>query len=124
MKYWDMLHLYIKNVQLWVCPSHDNTTADFKKMSYGVNSYAAPTGVPFSLSDFTAPAETFIFADGWVATHSVLNALGRYPFPWHNEMANLAWADGHVKAMRTPDAIYDGGGESSVMGLKYWKVKR
>ena len=131
--YWEILHPYIKNVQIWACPSCGSTSADMKKVSYGLSRYVMgwygyetpPTAqyCCIKLSDFTAPAETIIFGDGW-HYKEIRNEISRYPMPWHNGMANLAWADGHVKAMRSPDAIYDGGGTGSAMGQKYWAVER
>ena len=128
--YWDLLHPYIKNVQLWQCPSGATTTGACKNMSYGLSNRVRGRGEDDpnigvnKLADITAPAETIAFGDGGYGCIELRNQLDRYPTPWHNGMANIAWADGHVKAMRSPDAIYDGGDITSPMGLKYWKAKR
>ena len=87
MFYWVMLDPYLKNKQIWACPSAPAATNGVQKMSYGLSFYVAYS--PPHLSDFTAPAETIIFGDGW-DNYDIRNIGNHYPQPWHNEMANIA----------------------------------
>jgi len=116
-----VLNGYIKNGQLWRCPSDalgvtqdtfDGTQTDFS-VSYGMNVFLSGQ----SIAAINKPADTVAFCDSliaggttgyhlaapgaWVA--SAGNAIGSpkpaIPHYRHNGQANVAFADGHVKSM-------------------------
>jgi len=105
------LNPYIKNTQLWECPSCD----DDPVYSYGWNR-SLDTG---KMATIQRPAETVFFADhrtnvtyrwcgGWLASNETC-CSGQandtvYPHwmnPVHNDGSNLVLADGHAKWYRT-----------------------
>ena len=92
------LAAYIKNDQIWVCPSRTNVTG------YWQNGYTENR----ALADIQTPAETVLICDGtyWLDTFWKANS---YPTgsscdsrlqtmtPNHNEGVNFGYCDGHVK---------------------------
>ena len=93
------LFSYIKNEQVYLCPSDTNGKA--KRLSYAMNSNCgngAPTYYGRSLADATRPAQTILFVD----ESSTLND-GYFAYPAdipsfiHLDGANNAFLDGHVK---------------------------
>jgi prepilin-type N-terminal cleavage/methylation domain-containing protein/prepilin-type processing-associated H-X9-DG protein len=127
--YIHIVNPYIKNWQLWVCPSAADNTAcwcgysgagdpNYRDASYCLNLYCTAGGGGYvnlagrKLSAFRVPAETIRAADG---RRSLLHAtawawgnegMGHSCNPTianiHNEMANCLYVDGHVKSERVP----------------------
>lgn len=117
IRYDGCLMPYIKNRQIFVCPSATN---------YGVNSYATPrallqgnsgcTGQP--MARIRVPAEHVLAGDGigsrgFCGTNRASACTGRWgrgdgsagqiaAFQRHNDGGNLLFVDGHVKWRKTP----------------------
>lgn len=111
--HWRTLILpYIKNVQVFKCPSNPSTTADAQGIvaNYAINNAGNqfPSGGSRLISDFQDPARVILFCElrnqGWNDYGS--NWWTSVPGSWvngyagHNSTWNLAFIDGHVKALR------------------------
>lgn len=118
----DLLEPYIKNLQVFACPSeHWNISTGVQSsfpISYGMNmqfGYSAP-GVP--MANIHKPAETILLADS--GPHWLSNGSGPcyghtkyinwalqidewtcyFVYLRHNRTANVAFCDGHAKAQQ------------------------
>ena len=115
--YWHPLQPYIKNSQVWICPSSGNWN------DYGW----ARVGDSASLATLTRPAETVMWADSrrsmdngthhfltrgtpasgcctqawWSSSPALMAANPHHLGDIHNGVANVAFHDGHVKAIKT-----------------------
>lgn len=123
----ELLHPYVKNTQIWVCPSEANVGnwfADFGiRANYGYNQSQFEGRVDFrsniAMAQIEDPAQTIVFIDdvdlfagpynprvpvGYDPNQAVLNHVtdttGTRAKPRHNEMYNIAFCDGHVKSMK------------------------
>ena len=105
---------YVKNYQLYQCPSLPLNLPPNGSGSYGINAYIGEAVSYVSLAQVTRPAETFSIgenADGdWVIEPN--GAYCAVP-PWtqpgwvdghHNEGGNFAFLDGHAKWLKMTDA--------------------
>lgn len=98
-----LLNPYIRNSQIHLCPSDDAeyrppAQDPFHYMSYGIAySDLAHYDWGVSWARIEQPSTVVYFADGsgWLAT----SRNGDRTDFRHNEMANVAFCDGHVKAM-------------------------
>jgi len=121
----DLLAPYIKNDQIWTCPSRPRA----QKMGYGPN-YLHVTGAWWRspgqpLAKFTHPVTTILFGDSArpgnpdsgcralpcpvcsnVTSYSSYGVCNLYN--GHNEGGNYAFLDGHVKWLRPETVIKDG----------------
>jgi prepilin-type N-terminal cleavage/methylation domain-containing protein/prepilin-type processing-associated H-X9-DG protein len=127
-----MIQPYIKSTQLFICPSDTGSynqtnigNGSSEGMSYGYSTYFNSSS-NVAQASMVKPAETIVFGDG---TSYVVKPAAADPFTgsastqypglvWnsnenessrpvryrHLEMANFAFADGHVKAMRKTNA--------------------
>jgi len=103
------LQPYIKNLQVYMCPSFSKPTGwDASASSYNTNREIGwsnnGTNVPASLASLTQVARTIVFSEGnglrWMpyATTCCGGAATYYGIKAnHNEGANLTFADGHCK---------------------------
>ena len=123
---------YVKNNQLFICPSDSGTTYYWGNTGIP-SSYAANYrigwgwGTAITLAQCAAPASTIYLSDAgaegdangvmtplyekhgcWILTTTdVITAVSQTngdwgaPDPRHNGMSNVAFVDGHVKAMNT-----------------------
>ncbi|MEN6645237.1 MAG: prepilin-type N-terminal cleavage/methylation domain-containing protein [Armatimonadia bacterium] len=117
----EMLNPYIKNSQVWICPSQTGTTvgigANIQHLIIDLNWGAAPV----AMAQITMPAEKMLFCDaqGGPTSGGVEGAGGNpvvwctgghagYPPTWndvyhggissrHNNGCNCVFADGHAK---------------------------
>lgn len=113
-----MLKPYIKSGQVWKCPSandvdeYDGSDGDYV-VSYGLN-HVAPVNLSTNggalLAAIAKPSQTV----GWTETsygsggaslvYPAAGSMPGYsagvPYPRHHETTNVAFLDGHVKAMR------------------------
>jgi len=105
----DMLHAYVKNGGVYVCPSDATvrpTSAYGTSGGYSLNwVYFANFGSPKPMDSITYPAETILFTDGigyYCAggTGGPANNWAQYVSDRHNETVNVAWVDGHVSSKR------------------------
>ena len=103
---------YIKNVQIFQCPSaprHDLVTfsgaLDFRYASYMGNGAVfedgdlcgiLPTTMPISEPEIEFPAFTTVFYDGWLTPNFLPSVAGI-----HNGGVNSIFCDGHAKFVKT-----------------------
>jgi prepilin-type processing-associated H-X9-DG protein len=108
--WWFYIYPYVKNNQIYYCPSGSGS---FRSNHYGCN-YHGVRGQ--KLAAFEAPAETFMIFDShedWIENTNYSDpniaglradlGVGNSPPSTafrHNEMANVAFMDGHVKALK------------------------
>ena len=124
----EQLNPYIKNTQIWVCPSHpiiaaymDCCTRQSEYWSYGINhtyfALQAPPGDGLDEAMVKSPAEYIEFGeyaapiaacefltgqDGWPGPSIVDPEAPAKLSPWiHNDGANFGFFDGHAKWMKT-----------------------
>lgn len=110
------IYPYVNNYQLFICPSKPMTLPPTGYGSYGINAYIGETGGGggrYSLAQIEAPAETFALGENddgdWVIEPNGAYCTPPWPTPgWvfarHNEGANFAFMDGHVKWMKMSTA--------------------
>jgi len=131
--WWEFLDPYVKNSQIWNCPSAVMTCppaatgyphACGSSIDYGMNAELATYGnTARKLADVKYPAESIIMFDGdWTRSttdYSTTNAWdmhysyhpSRFIPDRHNGGANLAFMDGHAKfhtIKRNPASTYVG----------------
>lgn len=126
---YQLVNPYVKNTQVWICPSERTTQsyddlnwlvqasglpalhyAGFDYMTYICNAwlqYCHDTNAPLTLAQMPRPSETVSWYDGVMAVGPVEtgSSTSRQPvLPRHNGTCNAAFADGHAKAIPlTPD---------------------
>jgi prepilin-type N-terminal cleavage/methylation domain-containing protein/prepilin-type processing-associated H-X9-DG protein len=105
----DVILPYIKNGQVYQCPSDGNAWGTPHQASYGMNAYWkviqngwnwAYYGCSVSLSELQAPADTILMADNRDGDWPVNLPVDVYPGGLvlrHNGGANVAFCDGHSK---------------------------
>jgi len=100
----DITTPYIKNTQVWDCPSFEKDYA--YGISYGYNCYYLGDWQPasqsaYTLAEITYPAECFVFGESkgytYIEPPGVEDDLMR--FDPHNGGANYSFCDGHAKWM-------------------------
>jgi prepilin-type processing-associated H-X9-DG protein len=130
--YWttwqDMIYPYIKNVQIFCCPSY---TANNQRFSYQLNGgytgsfshYDADrqpvdTLAGTAISAILRPSETVMIfevrgVDSSYGLNGVIADMPPYQGSLHLEGTNLAYGDGHVKWMSTKQLIASSGTDTS-----------
>ena len=117
---------YMKNDQIYTCPSTRNNSIDWANYnrSGGVlngRDYAQNSNFNSkpALAEFTKPADTLLMCDttgaNWSGAVGNFSWGNRYPYPRHNEGANWTYVDGHAKWISNTWGI----GNQSV----YWPIK-
>ncbi len=109
---------YIKNNQVYVCPSHTTPDTGHRiPTSYGWDCLAGGADTPYALATFTKPSETIMFIDHLNACAKavfncgcgcggVANLVTRFTqASRHNEGANCSFFDGHVKWLKTDKVL-------------------
>ena len=103
---------YIKNEQLFDCPSTRNKPWNFYSSSsettnfdYACNYYAMGYNWGESLGEFMNPAQFLLFGEtsGWAGNYSyawMFNPWGSSVRATHNDGLNVALVDGHAKWVR------------------------
>lgn len=105
------IYPYIKNVQVFRCPSASATTCfgvDYGMPYSGYRSGSPNVVIPTfnqlpppSLGTFTRPAETMMITEKYAGNPQyVLNGAYYACSPRHNEGGNIAFVDGHTKWMK------------------------
>jgi prepilin-type N-terminal cleavage/methylation domain-containing protein/prepilin-type processing-associated H-X9-DG protein len=121
---------YIKNTQLFNCPSisaawdgnqeddydgAEGTAHKCNAVSYGYNYRCGPTTGSVAQAKFNFVSETFVIADKQITTQYWVDERGEIALDRHNEGANIGFADGHGKWLKgsniparatTPSAAY------------------
>ncbi|MBD3292928.1 MAG: DUF1559 domain-containing protein, partial [Armatimonadia bacterium] len=121
----ELLHPYINNAQIWMCPSEGSNYQSFDygiRNTYGYNQSRFEGRAHFdsgiSLAQIEDVSGTIAFIDdtnlyagpyspevpaGYDPAEGVANTqdyTGTRAAPRHNEMYNIAFVDGHVKSMK------------------------
>ncbi|MHB0998607.1 MAG: type II secretion system protein [Armatimonadota bacterium] len=115
------LEPYTKSEAMWKCPSDTGCqpkfTAGKRWTSYEYRYYISHLGLWRGItpteSDFTYPAQTFMFNE-MLPFHDLraLPGMGIDGWHWPSDVkANLAFVDGHAKAVPVSKAYFDGGGQ-------------
>jgi len=115
------LYPYMKNVQIFACPSDDSNFAEPGRddNSYGNNLQYLAGRAPTKLSMVRSPAETIWYGDadrGYIRAPRCCGITTTAPLctqaprvdniMWrHNEGANFAFVDGHAKWQKQSDKI-------------------
>lgn len=121
----DMLTPYVKNAQIFRCPSD----AQSKKISYGLNQLVFldleehPSAQPVKIAQFQSPAQTIMLGETGTGddlitprpdtskllppSEDIEDAEDARPIARHFGETTLAFLDGHVKPMRLGD-FYQG----------------
>ena len=110
----ERIYPYVKNYQIFTCPSKNLPVPPTGFGNYGINAYIGEAVPCVSLAQVPKPAETFAIGENddgdWV-----IEPRGDMGFavPWtqtgwvkdqHNEGANFAFMDGHAKWMKMTTA--------------------
>ena len=123
--WWHMVAPYLKNAQIFQCPSDSDTTYDYG-WNYRYLGWPGRGGTSGSaagaLAEITEPAQTICIGEkeGGVVVYpaSMDTYWPTYNAPnRHNEGANYAFCDGHAKWMKGSEAMY--GSDN-----KYWSAQR
>ena len=113
-----LLGPYTRNGQINACPSFAGEAWGRPHTGYGYNTtyighgQFEPVPTPAAEADISLPTETVLFADSgyWdgtgIAGNNYLRAPGDLTYGWvgpnvhfrHNDLANVAYCDGHAKA--------------------------
>ena len=111
----DQIPPYVKNDQIFNCPSHEYTGAATGQGGhchcYGWNCFSGQDGNGFAMGSITRPAETMMamdaichYVNGDCTSHARSEVYGVNELyrtaPVHNSGSNIAWMDGHVKWMQ------------------------
>lgn len=112
----DLVYPYVKNAQLYVCPSAPwlvpNTTYG-NSGGYAQNWwYTSNFATVYPMDSINSPSETILLNDGdgyYASGGSGGPAAGwaSHVIARHSGMVNIAWADGHVSARRLDQIIDD-----------------
>lgn len=133
--YWNQLAApYIKNTQIFICPSASNMT-----VGYGHNHCNLGYAAAVAMATIKFPAETVIFVDNGLVTNPTEapsawkeSGAGAWytrwpnntpyydsdpyrPVPRHNGLCNSAFLDGHAKAMTMDSLIGPPAGASNCL---------
>ena len=124
-QWYEVIEPYIKNTQVFICPSDQNETPtgygwNFRFVSYGTHSSSSIVGDPItSLGAIKYPAETIIMADSrqYYVRGPGTSDPNYWPYARHNGGANFGLADGHAKWYK---ADFDWQHGYTAAGL-YWR---
>ena len=123
--YWyQMIAPYVKNDQVFICPSARTTTPtgyghNYRFISYGMLDPTNAVGDPItSLGSIVYPAETIIIADArqYYVRGPGTTTTSYWPHARHNSGANFGLADGHAKWYNADFDWYTG---YASVGLKW-----
>ena len=138
--WFDNIYPYIKNSQVFVCPSFNG------QVDYGYNPWLMPRSytavAPFNLAQLTNPAETILYYDTYAGVSHpcgypwVVNArtsdnceakpaadYGAFKYARHNGGCNVAFTDGHGKWLQNQAFAY-WAGYSAPPYTTLWQVTR
>ncbi len=118
----ELLHPYIKNAQVWQCPSESSNYSSFDhgiRCTYGINQAQFEVqdrrfDHSLSLAEIDDPSGTITFIDDtnvWAGPYDPVVPADYDPdagvptaqtraAPRHNEMFNIVFVDGHVKSQK------------------------
>ncbi len=116
LRWYDMIEPYVKNTQIFICPSARTRTPtgygfNYRFISFGMRQSTSIVGDPItSLGAIVYPSVTVIIADStqyYVRGPGTTNA-SYWPAPRHNGGANFGLADGHAKWYKADFDWYTG----------------
>jgi len=102
---------YVKNWQIWNCPSHTseidpNHATQYSHGGYGIAypdlAHYLTSGGGMAMAQIQQPSLAVWFADNvdlWINTDVVDGIYGNHLRARHNDMCNIAFVDGHAKTM-------------------------
>ncbi|MCE5241457.1 DUF1559 domain-containing protein [bacterium] len=120
----DYVYPYIKNTQVFQCPSGRKRESAYNSPSYGYNRQIHTSGTynPLTIGQVLRPAECVLTMDYGTA-YSVYANVGEFTSwnqsttgEWvhpHNDGANITFADGHAKWLSRSDGTVTGGTEAT-----------
>ncbi len=122
LSWMDFIAPYVKNNQIFRCPSGQDREPGNNGPSYGYNRQVSRYGNPIALGDVQRPAECMLSLDyaSVYATYANLgefsgwNQTASYAFVHpHNEGGNVAFCDGHSKWFSRTDGAMNTGTEAT-----------
>ena len=93
-----MIEPYIKNRQILMCPSRTTANTHYNYWMIPTNYAIRERVAGRTLAYFTVPSETFMYTDNTSFQHGDDDSDLQRIDHRHNEMANIAFIDGHCKA--------------------------
>ncbi|NUP99180.1 MAG: DUF1559 domain-containing protein [Armatimonadetes bacterium] len=110
LHHWDAITPYIKNRQIWICPSEASGGWPFAGFGYSINTVIQGA----SLATMEAPSECIYFAEAMHGHgHQPPYSNGTYGCTTyllrptrHNEGGNYVYIDGHVKWSRPNPMLF------------------
>jgi len=118
----DQIYAYVKNYQVYTCPSHSTTSANSYAMNAGLNSNWGENGSGVSLGAIVSPSECLMIVECLGDYHTKPSWIVDYPNSCglatrHNDGLNVGMCDGHAKWYK-PSAIWNGTRTDATQ--KYW----
>jgi len=126
----DTLAPYIKNTQIWLCPSdisNGTTCCVPPRRSYQPNGDMVYTTTGVKEAAIVAPAETIHLIESNYNTRAHYSDQGSYAMPGnpasrHNQGWNIAYCDGHAKWFRGDDSFVSGGNSYPSIKARWWTL--
>ncbi len=112
----ERIYPYVKNVQLYGCPSQKSLAPPAATGPYGINAYIGEVYGCVALSEIQAPSETILISENndgdWVVEPNGNYFTPPWPEPgWiegiHFDGANIAYCDGHAKWLKLTEIHKD-----------------
>ena len=144
--YWDdMIYPYVKNLQIYICPSGTSSRSDYMASQYSMAGSHTNPGT--KLSSIAKPAQEILLFDGrhrtcgrphgyrldsngswkWCYGYPAVN---EFEFPGdntyardmsrHNNGCNYAFADGHAKWLQNAETYCNGSSDPKL--AQYWNT--
>ena len=107
--YWytDLLMPYVKNTQIFVCPSQKAIYGLNRRM-FGLWTTNSTDYTPCTMAEVIDPADKFAIGDSYSTRYYIYNdatdsgggTVATYGlYPYHMDMGNMLFCDGHVKTL-------------------------
>ncbi len=127
----DTMRPYIKNEQLWICPSDPNngtTCCVPPRRSYQPNTEMVDWGVPKKDSAVKDPSGTIHLIESNYNSRAHYTDQGSYSMPgnpasWHVDGAwNVGFYDGHAKLLKSDDTFMSGSSSYPSIAPRHWTL--
>lgn len=126
--WWGSVYPYVKNAQLYACPSAHGSV-DYSYNPWVVRRSYSDIGAGNAIATLKEPASVLLLFEAWSGTRPCGYPIGDvapgsspwcraraaadahpkgWPYDWsrHNDGANIAYADGHVKWLKNENWAY------------------